>query len=89
MENITRIQKNKMPDHDSIVLASLLVKDVQRLIRCIRGIVAVLVRYAMIAETISDNLRGSFEPARQHRKYSQRIEIALQNISITELPLAG
>jgi hypothetical protein len=89
MENITRIHKDKMLDHDSIVLASLLVKDVQRLIRCIRAIVAVLVRYAMIAESISDNLRGSFEPARQHRKYAQRIEVALQNISITELPLAG
>lgn len=89
MENIIRIQKDKTPDHDSIVLASLLVQDVQRLIRCIRAIVAILVRYAMIAETISDNLRGSFEPARQHRKYTQRIEVALQNISIKELPLAG
>jgi hypothetical protein len=91
MENTVLTQTDKSLDHASLLLASLIVKDVHRLIRGIHAIVSVLVRYATIAVSITNWLRGSILPATalEHRKYAQRIEVSLQGISIAKLPLAG
>lgn len=91
MENTVSTQTQKTLDHDSLLLASLIVKDVNRLVRSIRAIVSVLVRYGTIAVAISNCLTGCIVPAAamEHRKHAQRIEVSLQGISVAKLPLAG
>jgi hypothetical protein len=91
MENTVSTQMEKTPDHDSLLLASLIVKEVNRLIRCIHAIVSILVRYGTIAVCISNCLRGwvGSTDAMEHHKHAKRIEVSLQGISIAKLPLAG
>ena len=91
MKNTVHIQLDKTLDHDSLVLASLIVNDVNQLIRCVHAIVAVLVRYAAIAVSISNSLRRYIEPvaATQQRKHAQCMPVSLQGISTANLPLAG
>lgn len=91
MENIVLTQTDKTLDQHSLLLASLIVKDVNRLIRCIHAIVSVVVRYGTIAVSISNCLRGwvGSTDAMEHRKYGRRIEVSLQGISIAKLSLAG
>jgi hypothetical protein len=91
MENTVLIHTQKTRDRDSLVLASLIVKDAKQLVKSIRAIAAVLVRYATIAISISDSLRGCVEPVTtmQYRKHTQGAEVSLRCNSIAKLPLAG
>ena len=91
MENTVLTQTDKTLDQNSLLLASLIVKDVNRLIRCIHAIVSVLVRYGTVAVSISNCLTGCIVPATamQHPTYAQRVEASLQGISVAKLPLAG
>lgn len=91
MENTVLTQTDKTLDHNSLLLASLIVKDVNRLIRCIRAIVSVLVRYGTVAVSISNCLTGCIAPATamKHPTHAQRVEDSLRGISIAKLPLAS
>ena len=91
MENTVLTQTDKTLDQDSLLLASLIVKDVGRLIRCIHAIVSVLVRYGTVAVSISNCLTGCIAPATamEYHTRAQRVEVSLQSISVAKLPLAG
>ena len=91
MENTVLTQTDKTLNQDSLLLASLIVKDVNRLMRCIHVIVSVLVRYGTVAVSISNCLTGCIAPATamKHPMHAHRVEVSLQGISIAKLPLAG
>lgn len=91
MQNTALTQTDKTLDQDSLLLASLIVKDVNRLIRCIHAIVSVLVRYGMVAVSISNCLTGCIAcaTAMKHPAHAQRVAVSLQGVSIAKLPLAG
>ena len=91
MENTVLTQPDRTRNQDSLLLASLIVKDVNRLIRCIHVIVSVLVRYGTVAVSISNCLTRCLAPATamKHPTHAQRVEVSLQGISIAKLSLAG
>jgi len=50
-------------DHDSLLLASFILVDVNQTVRDIRMLVAVLLRYVTIGASITDKLMGMIMPA--------------------------
>lgn len=56
METTIQLQTESILEHDSLLLASLILMDVSRIVRDIQAIVAVLFRYAMIAVSIANGL---------------------------------
>ena len=58
MENAIRFHMEKIRDPDSLFLASLILFDVNRSVRDIQTIVAVVLRYAMIGGSVTNGLIG-------------------------------
>jgi len=56
MENTIQFQSEKPLDADALFLASLILLDVNRTIRNIQSLVAVLLRYALWGVSIVNNL---------------------------------
>jgi hypothetical protein len=56
METTIQLQTESTLEHDSLLLASLILMDVSRIIRDIQAIVAVLLRYATMAMSITNGL---------------------------------
>jgi len=50
------------PNHDSLLLASFILMDVNQTVRDIRMLVTVLLRYVAIGASIADNLMGMVIP---------------------------
>jgi hypothetical protein len=50
------------PDRDSLLLASLILMDVNQMVREIRMLVMVLLRYVAMGASIADNLVGMVIP---------------------------
>ena len=56
MENTIQFQSEKALDADALLLASLLLLDVNRTVRNIQVLVAVLLRYATVGVSITNSL---------------------------------
>lgn len=56
MQNTIRFQTENQLDSDSLFLSSLLLRDVNRIVRDVQTIVAVLLRYAALGISIANNL---------------------------------
>ena len=56
METTALSHVEKTPDHDSLFLASLILRDVSHTITGVHSIVAVLLRYALLGASITDHL---------------------------------
>ena len=56
MENTIQFQSEKALDADALLLASLLLLDVNRTVRNIQVFVAVLLRYATVGVSITNSL---------------------------------
>ncbi|HSL44781.1 MAG TPA: hypothetical protein VK897_15200 [Anaerolineales bacterium] len=67
METTIRCQKESTQDGDLLLLASGILLEVNRIVKCIQMIVAVLLRYAAIGISISDSLIGlmTFTPSEE------------------------
>ena len=62
METTIQLQTESILEHDSLLLASVILVDVSRIIGDIQAIVAVLLRYAMIGISLTNSLIGLFGP---------------------------
>jgi len=65
MENTIQFQSEKPLDADALLLASLILLDVNRTIRNRQTLVAVLLRYAMMGVSITNCLIGWMTPTVQ------------------------
>jgi hypothetical protein len=65
MENTIQFQPEKSLDAEALFLASLILLDLNRTIRNIQTLVAVLLRYAMLGVSITNSLIGWMRPTVQ------------------------
>jgi hypothetical protein len=56
METTALSRSEKSPDHDSLFLASLILRDVNRTITDVQSIAVLLLRYALLGASITHNL---------------------------------
>jgi hypothetical protein len=63
MENTIQLQPEKIPDHQSLYVASLILQEVRALIQCVHAIVAVLLQYEKIGTSIANGLMQFGSPA--------------------------
>jgi hypothetical protein len=63
MENTIQFRTKKSVDEDLLSLVSLILLDVNRIVRDIHGITAVLLRYAALAISITNGLIGLIAPS--------------------------
>ena len=62
MQTTIPTQTEKTSDYDELLVASLILRDVNHLVRGIQTIVAVLLRYVVIGVSITDTLVGWMMP---------------------------
>lgn len=63
MQTTVPTQIEKTPDYDELLVASLILRDVNHLVRGIQTTVAVLLRYMAMGISITDTLVGMVMPA--------------------------
>ena len=71
MENTIQLQSEKCLDVDALFLASLILLDVNRTIRNIQMLVAVLLRYAMMGVSITNGLIRWITPTTPEKEWQQ------------------
>ena len=62
MQSTVPAQTEKTPDYEVLLVASLILRDVNRTVRNIRMFVALLLRYVVISASITDGLMGMVIP---------------------------
>ena len=71
MENTIQFQSETALDADVLLLASLLLLDVNRTVRNIQVLVAVLLRYATVGVSITNCLIGWITPTAPEKEWQQ------------------